>query len=259
MPSVLVLAASGAISAEKLTALPTLGQIQLSDVTIATNSGTLTPHDLTGMKFDTAVSTGPSGHHSISLLGVIAGALAPGGRLIVQESGPEHLLKKNLMLSGFTNPQSIDSTTLAADKPNWETGTKAAITLKKKTSAPAPVATNTWTLNPSAADDDEELVDEDDLLTAEDLQRPTTAAGQDDCEMGAGGKKKACADCTCGRADGEARKLTKEMIENPTSGCGSCALGDAFRCAGCPYQGLPAFEMGKKIELPSDFLLADLE
>ena len=36
-----------------------------------------------------------------------------------------------------------------------------------------------------------------------------------------------------------------------------CSLGDAFRCAGCPYRGLPAFELGKKIELGSDFLVAD--
>lgn len=36
-----------------------------------------------------------------------------------------------------------------------------------------------------------------------------------------------------------------------------CALGDAYRCGGCPYRGLPAFELGKKIELPSDFLVTD--
>ena len=104
-------------------------------------------------------------------------------------------------------------------------------------------------------DDDDDLLDEDDLLLDEDVARPDVPVGEDLREGG----KKACANCTCGRAEGKERKLTKEMIENPTSGCGSCALGDAFRCAGCPYRGLPAFEMGKKIELPPDFLVDDLQ
>ena len=39
--------------------------------------------------------------------------------------------------------------------------------------------------------------------------------------------------------------------------CMQCGLGDAFRCSTCPYRGLPSFEMGKKIELGSDFLTAD--
>ena len=71
--------------------------------------------------------------------------------------------------------------------------------------------------------------------------------------------RKACKDCTCGRAEADAQgvrlQLTQEMLDNPQSACGSCGMGDAFRCAGCPYRGLPSFEMGKKIELPMDFLV----
>ncbi len=76
--------------------------------------------------------------------------------------------------------------------------------------------------------------------------------------------RKACKNCTCGRAEDEAAgapppKLTLDMLENPGSagGCGSCSLGDAFRCASCPYRGLPSFQPGKKIELPTGFLAAD--
>ena len=49
-----------------------------------------------------------------------------------------------------------------------------------------------------------------------------------------------------------------QQPDPPLPPCLQCGLGDAFRCGGCPYRGLPAFEMGKKIELPSDFLAVDL-
>lgn len=43
-----------------------------------------------------------------------------------------------------------------------------------------------------------------------------------------------CKNCTCGRAE--------NIGEVKSSACGRCHLGDAFRCEGCPYRGLPAYD-----------------
>lgn len=116
-----------------------------------------------------------------------------------------------------------------------------------------------WTLVNGDLEEDEDLVDEEALLTAEDLA-PPLAVPAEDC--GAGAAKKACKNCTCGRAEmevaTESEKLTIDQLSNPQSACGSCGLGDAFRCAGCPYRGLPAFKLGEKIALPNSMLTADV-
>jgi len=92
---------------------------------------------------------------------------------------------------------------------------------------------------------DEELIDPDSLLDEEDLSRKTNGVPLKVC--GTTGKRKACKDCTCGLA--EELKGEVQDLEPKKSSCGSCYLGDAFRCASCPYLGKPAFKPGQKVQL----------
>jgi len=62
---------------------------------------------------------------------------------------------------------------------------------------------------------------------------------------------KPCANCNCGLKERVEGNATVANLENGNieSECGKCYLGDAFRCASCPYRGVPAFEKGDKVKL----------
>ena len=107
-------------------------------------------------------------------------------------------------------------------------------------------------LNLDEDDDDDDQIDEDELLAGggDGLLAPPpmidvearAKAARDDC-----GGRKACDNCTCGRAEQEAMESREEENKAPyTSACGNCSKGDAFRCAGCPYLGKPAFKEGEQ-------------
>jgi len=97
--------------------------------------------------------------------------------------------------------------------------------------------------------DDDDAVDEDDLLAQSSLpSMPISAsnAQEDDC-----GGRKACDNCSCGRKEREEAAARGEVSQEslkqaPTSACGNCSKGDAFRCASCPYLGKPAFREGEE-------------
>mmetsp|Transcript_8949 Transcript_8949/g.11187 ORF Transcript_8949/g.11187 Transcript_8949/m.11187 type:complete len:281 (-) Transcript_8949:122-964(-) len=97
-------------------------------------------------------------------------------------------------------------------------------------------------------DEDDMLIDEDNLLysdTENEMLAPPSMdiSGRskiDDC-----GGRKACDDCTCGRAEKEAGIDVKPK-QPLSSACGNCSKGDAFRCAGCPFLGRPAFKSGEE-------------
>jgi len=219
---------------------------------VATAAGALAPGDLPAAAFGLVVVLPPGvDGHSAATLRAAAAALAPGGRLEVRSTREtaQGDLRKALVLAGLVDVTLVPGGGATGVKPAHAAG--AAVSLRK---AAPPAAAAAWAA--AAAIPDGDLIDDDALLTeAERAAKPEVPAG------GCAPTKKACKDCSCGRAEAEAAgakpKLTQAMLDDPQTNCGSCSLGDAFRCGGCPYRGLPAFEPGKKITLPEDFLMAD--
>lgn len=237
------------------------------------------------------------------LLSQLFEGLSPLGTLhVLHWTSLDHAdLSSNLTLAGFhiltTTP--TDSK-IIAQKPSLPTGTSFSL----KTRAVASISVALPRRNVAAKKAIWDLkaprgstIDAESLLTDADKERPAA------CEPVKGGvarRRKACKGCTCGLAEeeeadlqgslakvvlldgseggatsevapSEKERLSKAANAAPkaTSSCGSCFLGDAFRCASCPYMGkfsklrscfrldranqcgpgLPAFNPGEKVEI----------
>ncbi|KAH9606046.1 hypothetical protein KSS87_006683 [Heliosperma pusillum] len=155
-------------------------------------------------------------------------------------------LQGKILKAGFSQPETVQqpldvyagvqSLSIKAKKPSWKLGSSYPL----KASRGLPVV---------QFSDDFDQIDEDSLLTEEDRKKPQLPP-VGDCEVGI--TRKACKNCVCGRAEAEQKvdKLgsTMELLQSG-SGCGSCGLGDAFRCSTCPYKGQAPFKPGEKVVL----------
>jgi len=212
-------------------------------------------------------------------------AMKSGGKLKTEDKALDAAEAMEAVLAGLVQNAT------GFEKPNYEQASavplKFGLKKKKNTPAAAPVQAPPMGIQFGSGfaldgmngsnhdrDDNEELINEDTLLNEEDLTRPIMPPPE--CQPKTGRRRKACKDCTCGLAD-RLEAEDKERRENAdkslnvmklntddlaeldftvegkqTGSCGSCALGDAFRCAGCPYLGLPAFKPGQEVQILND-------
>ncbi|ETO18605.1 anamorsin [Reticulomyxa filosa] len=227
------------------------------------------------------------------LLVHILRVLKPGGTIAIQLPSSADM-KRSLLFGGFENIQQIDvSSSKQIEEAPSEVqfiGTKpqirmtaAKLTLKakptsngtsansesehKQNSEQTKTTTDTatsgngakvWSFNPTQIADIG-LEDEDALLDheTEKVVIPKTSV-KENCDVTT--SRKPCKNCTCGRAEKwkkEQQNATNQDSKPAESACGKCHLGDAFRCASCPYLGMPAFDPAKtgdavKLSLATD-------
>lgn len=215
------------------------------------------------------------------LLKLILKLLKPSGRLFVQN---ENL---NLMgiLNGFVTEEAEWIKPSLSAIPLKRLGANKTIKLPTIKKLVSPTMKNLdkkfqdkmkffdTSASSSSTLSEDELIDENDLLE-EHLSMPVKLDSMK-CVFDENGapmkrRKRACKDCTCGLKEFEEQEMEAQnnKLKNAVKfneediteidftvegeklgGCGSCALGDAFRCDGCPYLGLPPFKPGEAISI----------
>lgn len=183
------------------------------------------------------------GNKTIDELAVILDGLSPGASIIYRDFDNPKDARLDLLVAGFVHVKSMEEGGLRAEKPASQSGTFT-------------------TLSKEAVQDDNDIMEDDEILAKSTVDVPKTCSPVTSWNpMPNAPKKRACKNCSCGlaeleRAGGEGKTVVD--TSKSKSSCGSCYLGDAFRCAGCPYRGIPAFKPGEQITLPNDLLQDDI-
>ncbi|XP_066934876.1 anamorsin homolog [Clytia hemisphaerica] len=198
--------------------------------------------------------------HSDEILAEILKTLKPNGQLFINDGKDRPLdkLKSTLTMTGYTTIQIKENSTssdyqIKCQKPNFEVGKSNKLSFAKKTQNKDVVSI--WTLSANDTNDENvAIIDSDALLDENDLKKPDLSGIITDCGTSKSGKRKACKGCSCGLKE----ELSGEAAPAVKSACGSCYLGDAFRCASCPYLGMPPFKSGEQITLSDRQLQPDV-
>ena len=200
------------------------------------------------------------------LLSQILTALSPLGKLYLHNLPPGvKPLPSDLTVAGFVILSNLTEGTIIAQSPAHSPGT--SFSLKNRAAAvalPRRVADQERKLSKKALwmlrSPSTPTIDAESLLTAADREHPAPICAP----ANSAGRRKKCKGCTCELAELEDEEPSKVVVldgseggaavevaasemeklliaaknsSKATSSCGSCYLGDAFRCASCPYMG----------------------
>lgn len=190
-------------------------------------------------------------------------AMKPNAHLVGTVKNESLLVLSGLVKEGdkWTKYVQKAPSVLLNRKP--KTGNSSTPFKRKFERAPSALNADLPPLDKIESSPESDLIDEDDLVDAADPAHVYPAKCNPD-----GKRRRACKDCSCGlreieeQEEANARERQAVVLTSSdlaeidftipgkaVGGCGSCALGDAFRCDGCPYLGLPPFKPGEVVSL----------